>query len=123
MSGPSCFLMKIKQINIGRDFSDVPMGRYHPTDGNFSGQRFRDEFLVPALQDGNNVVEVTIDDTEGFGSSFLEEAFGGLVRKHGFTIQDLEKRLKIIHKKSGFWLYEKSIWKHIRNAKPEKESS
>lgn len=121
MSGPSCFLMKINQINIGRDFSDVPMGRYHPADGNFSGQRFREEFLVPALQDGNNVVEVTIDDTEGFGSSFLEEAFGGLVRKHGFTIQDLEKRLKIIHKKSGFWLYEKSIWNHIRNAKPEKE--
>lgn len=113
--------MKTKQIHIGRDFSDVPMGRYHPDDGNFSGQRFREEFLAPALQDGNNVVEVTIDDTEGFGSSFLEEAFGGLVRKHGFTIQDLEKRLKIIHKKSGFWLYKKSIWNHIRNAKPEKE--
>ena len=123
MSGLSCFLMKIKQINIGRDFSDVPIGRYHPGDGNFSGQRFREEFLVPVLRDGDNVVEVTIDDTEGFGSSFLEEAFGGLVRKHGFTIQDLEERLEIKYQKPEFKMYETSIWNHIRNAKPEKESS
>lgn len=112
--------MKTKQIHIGRDFSDVPLGRYL-TDGNFSGQRFREEFLVPALRDGNNVVEVTIDDTEGFGSSFLEEAFGSLVRKHGFTIQNLEKRLKIKYQKPEFKMYETSTWNHIRNAKPEKE--
>ena len=109
---------KTTQIHIGRDFSDVPLGRYHPGDGNFSGQRFREELLAPALRDGEQVV-VTIDDTEGLGSSFLEEAFGGLVRKHGFTRQDLEKRLKINYQNPEFKMFETSIWEYIRNANPE----
>ncbi len=38
------------------------------------------------------VVEIYFDDALGYGSSFLEEVFGGLVRK-GFVATDLMKRL------------------------------
>lgn len=83
----------IKKISVGIDFSKVPAGRFY-SDGPASGQAFREKFLVPALQLGGTVV-VSLDNTEGYGSSFLEEAFGGLIRVHGFGLADLQQRLVI----------------------------
>lgn len=65
-------------IDIGKDFSRYPAGRYE-TDGPFSGELFRTRFLVPILNN-NQQVAIELDGTAGYGSSFLEEAFGGLVR-------------------------------------------
>jgi hypothetical protein len=65
-------------INVGRDFSRYPAGRFEK-DGPHSGEAFRERFLRPALAQGQDV-EVELDDALGYGSSFLEEAFGGLVR-------------------------------------------
>lgn len=83
----------IKNISVGKDFSKVPAGRFY-SDGPASGQAFREKFLVPALQ-SNSTVVVSLDDTEGYGSSFLEEAFGGLIRVHGFGLADLHQQLVI----------------------------
>ncbi len=83
-----------KIIRIAQDFSDVPSGR-HLADGEFNGERFREEWLVPALEK-EDVVDVVFDDAEGYGSSFLEEAFGGLVRAHGYTKEFLAKHLRLI---------------------------
>jgi hypothetical protein len=83
---------KIK-IRIATDFSKVPAGRY-VTDGNVSGQVFREKMLVPALSQGAHVV-VDLDGTEGYGSSFLEESFGGLIRNHGFTLAQLRDQLEL----------------------------
>ena len=82
-----------KMINVAEQFSRFPGGRYR-TDGKFSGERFRDEFLVPALKIYGTVV-VDMDGTLGYGSSFLEEAFGGLVRECGFESGELLKVLSI----------------------------
>ena len=81
------------KILIAKDFSDVPAGRYR-SDGPFSGERFRDDVLIPALR-RDQTVEVWLDGVEGFGSSFLEEAFGGLVRKGEFPYDDLIQQLSI----------------------------
>ena len=70
--------MTPKTICIAKDYSRSPAGRYE-SDGPFSGERFRTAFLVPAIQDKRNLV-IELDGTRGYGSSFLEEAFGGLVR-------------------------------------------
>jgi hypothetical protein len=83
--------MTSKQIHIPEDYTRYPAGRYI-SDGSFSGQRFRDELLIPALRQAE-VVEVYLDGTLGYGSSFLEEAFGGLVRVGGFDQQELHRRL------------------------------
>ena len=80
-------------INVIRDFSAVPAGRTKQ-DGPNSGARFRDELLYPALKAGG-IVTVELDGPEGYGSSFLEEAFGGLVRR-GFQVDELLKRLRIV---------------------------
>lgn len=80
-------------IDIARDFSDIPGGRF-PSDGPYNGQDFRDRFLAPALEQGQ--VEVVMDNTEGFGSSFLEEAFGGLVRRYAFAASVIHSNLKLV---------------------------
>lgn len=69
----------MRTINIATQFSRYPAGRY-TKDGPFSGEHFRDEWLIPALESREEVA-IEFDGTRGYGSSFLEEAFGGLVRK------------------------------------------
>ena len=66
-------------ISIARDFSVHPGGRT-PGDGPYSGEEFRETFLVPVLLASERVI-IDFDGTRGYGSSFLEEAFGGLIRK------------------------------------------
>lgn len=65
-------------INIAKDFSKYPGPRYERL-GDFSGEKFRDDILMPALGVGEVVVQ--LDGTVGYGSSFLHEAFGGAARK------------------------------------------
>lgn len=101
----------MKNINIAEEFSKAPAGRYI-ADGPYSGQGFRQEILVPALRaDGEVVVE--LDGVEGYGSSFLEEAFGGLVREEGFSAEQLGARLKISTVDIS---WEREIWAYIKDA-------
>jgi hypothetical protein len=109
----------MKTISIGSDFSETPIGRY-PSDGGFSGERFRDEILVPLLQ-SNDKVEVVIDDVEGYGSSFLEEAFGGIVRRRAFDENQLKKNLVISLNDPDFEFYRKLIWRYIAEAQKSLE--
>jgi len=102
------------KISIADDFSDTPWGRV-PSDSDFCGENFRENYLVPALKKGPTTV--SLDRVEGLGSSFLEEAFGGLVRKGYFSATELETILTIETTEEAFRMYVELIWKHIRNAK------
>ena len=82
-----------KVIDIAKDFSPYPAGRDR-TDGPFSGELFRQEHLVPALTSSKQIL-ILLDGTEGYGSSFLEEAFGGLIREEGFSLQEIEGRINL----------------------------
>lgn len=100
---------KASHISVVRDFSDEPYGRF-PEDGPDSAQRFRDELLIPALRQYD---KVTVDLRGAFyGSSFLEETFGGLVRR-GFKYDDLENKLIIQH---NLEIYIQNSWKYIKDA-------
>jgi hypothetical protein len=68
----------VKVVSVAKDFTRFPSGRYK-RNGNTSGEGFREAFLEDSLRRGEKVV-VDLDGTVGYGSSFLEEAFGGLVR-------------------------------------------
>jgi hypothetical protein len=64
------------------DFTRYPGGRWKK-DGQYSGQEFRDTILKPALLEARaagDTVVVSLDGVAGYGSSFLEEVFGGIVR-------------------------------------------
>lgn len=107
--------MNSKTIVIAKDYSDTPAGRYK-TDGNYTGERFRDELLYPALQNNEKVI-VDLDGALGYGSSFLEEAFGGLIREKDMLLSDIRNKLTIV---SSRVLYKNRIWKYLENAQIEK---
>ena len=72
-------------IRIATDFTETPGARYR-NEGDFSGEEFRESILEPKFLEAKNKGEqLTIDLDGGYGypTSFLEEAFGGLARKHG----------------------------------------
>lgn len=81
-------------IDIGTDFARYPFGRYK-SDGEYSGERFRQDFLERALRSATGKITVILDGARGMGSSFLEEAFGGLVRE-GFDPSLLKSRIEIV---------------------------
>ena len=67
-----------QSINIAKEFSRYPAGRYE-SDGDYNGEKFRTNFLVEPLKQKAHI-KIIFDGARGYGSSFLEEAFGGLVR-------------------------------------------
>lgn len=82
-------------IRIARDFSRFPAGRY-TTDGSASGQAFRERILGKELRrPGIKTVTIDFDGVAGFGSSFLEEAFGGLIREDKFDKAFLDAHLNV----------------------------
>lgn len=89
-------------IDVGNDFSPFPGGRFL-SDGPNSGEKFREEILIPALRDSHDVT-VVLDNVIGLPASFLEEAFGGLIRS-GLTLGDLQKRLKVVANTPRFQRY------------------
>jgi predicted oxidoreductase len=102
--------MKKSIISVAQQFSRFPAGRVR-TDGDFSGERFREEFIVPALVDQGRV-SIELDGAAGYGSSFLEEAFGGLVRHNKFTEHELRERLTLVSKDQTL---EHEIWSYIHD--------
>lgn len=103
--------MRTKTIDIGKDFTKYPGGRVR-TDGNYSGEAFREDYLIPALREYDQL-QIIIDGVIGYGSSFLEECFGGLVRK-GFKAEDVLKKIKLQYERPEFEIYEQEIKDYIQ---------
>jgi len=69
------------------DFSKTPGSRYRDEGKKaHSGQEFREDILEPNFKiaiSSNQKVHVDLDGTIGYGTSWLEEVFGGLARAYG----------------------------------------
>lgn len=103
--------METLQINVATDFNRFPYGRYRDQ-GEYSGQRFREERLLPALEKGQPVI-VDLDGTSGLSPSFLDESFGGLIRA-GLPLKRLEELLTV--KSDDDPSYAEEAWIYIREA-------
>lgn len=104
-------------LSIADKFSRYPGPRYRK-DGPFSGEQFRQEQLIPAIREAiqkNERLIVILDDVAGYGSSFLEEAFGGLVRE-GLTLDQLSKYLDIEAKTQRFQHHRLRAQAYMREA-------
>lgn len=92
--------MKIKEINIVKDFHSRPYGRYNkdcPECNETSGEAFRDNILFPAMKDDSyDRVVVDLTGFNRYGRSFLDEAFGGLI--HNKNLSKLELDNKLVYK-------------------------
>lgn len=70
-------------IDISKDYTKSPGGRFIH-EGAFSGEDFREKVLLPKYLETirtGEALTVILDGGYGYAPSFLEEAFGGLVRK------------------------------------------
>ncbi|EGH99459.1 STAS-like domain-containing protein [Pseudomonas syringae] len=99
-------------LYVAKDFTKMPCVRMRG-DGKKSGEEFRDDILLPALRT-NRKVTVDLDGVLTLGSSFLEEAFGGLVREGYFTARELGSKLEI---KFQVESYVKESWEYVNAAK------
>jgi len=79
-------------LSVRKQFTETPGPRYK-TQGQWSGEAFR-ELLVEWLSKHDDVC-VDLDGTAGYGSSFIDETFGGLVRSCGFNAADVLRRVTI----------------------------
>ncbi|WP_333611916.1 STAS-like domain-containing protein [Brevundimonas bullata] len=98
-------------LNVPQAFSRYLGGRYR-NDGPWSGEAFRDDLLIPTLQDAlgrHEQVTIILDGVAGVPSSFLEEAFGGLLRSGRFTLAQLKQ---VIH----FQAEDPELWPYLRLA-------
>lgn len=89
--------MERTEINVAKVFSAYPFGRCQ-AQGQWNGERFRREFIEPALANGGPVI-INFDGCRGLAPSFLEEAFGGLLREGdggNEDPKDLINRIKFV---------------------------
>ena len=72
-------------INIAEEFTTTP-GPRAIDEGPFSGEEFLNDLLKPRFElaaEKNEKLLINLDGTEGYATSFLEAAFGGLTRIYG----------------------------------------
>lgn len=103
-------------IKIKDDFSFTPGPRYID-EGNFSGEDFRIKILFPKMEKAikeNKTLVVDLDGTAGYGTSFLEESFGGLIRVNKLQFQDIIKYLEIVSEEEKY--LEDDIFQYLEDA-------
>lgn len=101
---------EVIHISIAQDFSRTPGGRYIRL-GRYSGEEFREKFLIPHLSKGEEL-SILLDGTAGYGSSFLEEAFGGLVRQ-GYSMSFLKQHMNVVAEARSYKTYAEEIWQYV----------
>lgn len=107
-------------FNIGKEFSTDPQGRYYSDETDSSGEEFREVYLksrIENLAPGEKLKIILDDGVESYGSSFLVEGFGGMV-KYGYIRSDaLLEKLDFHFSDDDFKFYRDKIVEYIRAAK------
>lgn len=101
--------------SIAKNFSKHPGPRFKSQGAN-SGEAFRKK-LVELLDSGYSVVMIDLDGTKGMGSSFLDEAFGGLIRSERKSKDDVRNKFKFVSYVDPSYI--ESILDAIDRAEPE----
>jgi uncharacterized protein DUF4325 len=102
------------ELNVAKEFARIP-GPRKRAEGEFSGEEFLETQLRPRFieaQQSGATLHVNLDGTVGYGTSFLEEAFGGLAREFG--VREVEQHLEVTCTDEPY--LQDQIWKYIRNA-------
>ena len=64
---------------------------------------------------------IVLDGTYGFGTSFLEESFGGLIREDGIDLDDFVTRVDFVSEEETFLIEE--IKRYMKDADERKKSN
>ncbi|MGN6396901.1 MAG: STAS-like domain-containing protein [Mucilaginibacter sp.] len=90
-------------ISIFKDFSEFPGLRNCDISEN-SGEDFYHKKLNAAFKnaiDHSETLIVDLDNTAGYASSFLDQAFGSLV--YDFGLNEVKKRISLISEQEPHW--------------------
>ena len=82
---------------IATEYSKHPSARYED-EGTFGGEQLR-IIIAPLLRaaiQNKEKFQLVLDGTSGYGTSFLEEVFGGLIRGEHIAYDDIKSYLVII---------------------------
>ncbi len=74
-------------------------------EGKFSGEVFRKEYLYPKLRaciENDSKLVIVLDGTAGYGTSFLEEAFGGLIRHNNLTHAEIMSHISVVSEEQPY---------------------
>lgn len=110
----------MKTLNIGKDFSPDPSGRFYTDDEVSSGEGFREDYLkgiIKSLELEEKLQIILDDGVEGYGSSFLVEGFAGMVKYGYITSKELLEKIEICYTDEDFELYKNKIIEYITTAK------
>lgn len=108
-------------FKVIKDFSRTPSARV-AKEGRFPGTDLRSKItplIRKALQEKRFFL-MDLDGASGYGTSFLEEVFGGLIREEHFEYKELESCLKIKSDEEPELVEE--IWEYIKDANNEKNN-
>lgn len=118
-----------KTIKV-REYSEYPGPRY-VDQGEYSGEDFYHVVLNKAFVEvykSGDILNVDLDNTAGYMSSFLDEAFGNLIYDFGKNI--VEQHLHIISNQEQDWIemlqnesYPQWEQRRLKKEKPKKTVS
>jgi len=57
-----------------------------------------------------------LDETSGYAGSFLEEAFGGLIREEKFSPPELARKLDVRVRSSKYEIYRRMVQQYLSDA-------
>lgn len=102
------------EVNIARDFDPYPWGREQ-------GRDFRERILKPKLRPilsgSGERLTVDLDGCRMLGSSFLEEAFGGLVRHRVIDKHDFNRVIVLKASSPSMRLFVDAIHEYVKKAR------
>ena len=109
--------MNTRTYSIAKTYSRTPGPRYEK-EGSYSGEKFRREYFYPALLDAvkdNSVLNVDLDGTFGYGASFLEETFGGLIRHRQLDYDTIVRHIQLKSEEEDYLI--EDIMEYLKQAK------
>lgn len=104
------------KLNIAKDYSRIVLGRWRRL-GPFSGEDFYETMLLPMYCDAVKKgvqLEIELDGTKGYPSSFLDQSFGELAREKGV---DNVRSVIVFHANVFQWVIKyikEEIWNNTK---------
>ena len=107
-------VISVRNIDIGNEFAKALGGRFKK-DSDASGEEFLETILEPAFLKHDAII-VHLDSLTGWSPGFMEEAFGGLVRKYGY--EEVHKKIRFETKKREYLV--RILDKYMREAEQDR---
>ncbi|WMN11923.1 STAS-like domain-containing protein [Marivirga salinae] len=108
--------MSKKKLKIAQDYTTTPGPRYIK-EGSWSGEKLRNEIVFPQVSESikkNEKIEIDLDGTAGYGTSFLEEVFGGLIRENKLDYDELVEFIEIKSDEEPYLI--EDIFEYLKDA-------